>query len=255
MKKQEIQKPYYIPVFFETNSISAEKLVGGILFFIDEKIIFRYAENKIQASVLLGNIGSAKLIRAAMENLAEKVQSQKEFFSPQYMDYLHRYSNGLIQFGQAQRILLSLKDFDFFARKFLGEKIDLKRLVFDKLKSLNRQDNQLILGDILLQKNKKPYKVLCQNSEKTVILQVINLDNSIETARKQLRQYALFVKDYALSNKHFALLTQKFQGGYQEEIMTWFKAQVPECQIISVDELDDFIHSKLLPLGFAPRGE
>ncbi|GAB4479943.1 MAG: hypothetical protein OHK0057_32810 [Thermoflexibacter sp.] len=54
---------YYIPIYFQTNSYSAEKLVGGILFFSLEQVLLRIAENKIKATAQIGNASSALVIR------------------------------------------------------------------------------------------------------------------------------------------------------------------------------------------------
>jgi len=241
MKTQTTHTPYYIPIFFETNSYSAEKLVGGILFFCGQEIVFRYAEHKIQASVKLGNIGSATLIRETMENLAQKIQSQKELFNPHYLDYLHRYSNGLIQFGQAKRIVISLADFDSFASKFLGEKTNLMKVVYQELEKILKDEQSSILGGFLEQATQKKYKVVYQKQDKTKVLQAINLENTFETARRNLRNYAQIIRDFPDKTTQFALLTQEPQAEYQQQLIRDFKQQNSHCQLLTLADLEFYI--------------
>lgn len=240
---KQINTSYYVPIFFETNPYSAEKLVGGILFFAEKQVLFRYAENKIKASVQIGNLGSAKMLRQTMKTLAEKVRTQKELFNPDYLEYLRRYSNGLIQFGAPNRILLAVSDFEEFATKFLGEKINLNQLVYQKLATIENIEQGAKVKATIEVSPTKPYKVILKTHSQNFVLQALSLENSFETARKHFIQYANIIKKYP--NTEFALITQNAQSEYQKQILQLFGQEVPHCTVLTMSELVDFVQNKI----------
>ena len=240
---KEIHASYYIPVFFETNSYSAEKLVGGILFFAEKQVLFRYAENKIKASVQIGNLGSAQMLRQTMKTLAEKVKTQKELFNPAYLEYLRRYSNGLIQFGEPNQILLSVEDFEEFAIKFLGEKNNLSQLVYQKLSTIKNLEKQASIKTNIEISPNNQYKVVLKTHTQSFVLQTLSLENSFETARKNFIQYTNIIKKYP--NIEFALITQNAQSEYQKQILQNFEKEVPQCKVLYLTELVDFVRNKV----------
>lgn len=180
---------YYVSIYFQTNSYSAEKLVGGILFFSSEQILLKVAENKIKATAQIGNADSVTIIRQAIKMLLEKTKSQKELFTPQYLEYLHNYSNGIVQFGEAKPISLSARNFDDFAFKFLGEKINFHQTVNQKLQSIKGFSDKIAVPySFQVSFLKKLYKVTLKISiskQETFILQSINFQNSIKVVQKK----------------------------------------------------------------------
>jgi hypothetical protein len=238
---------YYIPIFFQTNSYSGEKLVGGILFFSSDHILIKIAESKIKATTQIGSIDGTMMIRQTMQMLVEKLQNNKQLFTNQYLEYLHHYSNGVVQFGEPKPIHLSLQAFDDFASKFIGEKSNLQNIVNQKLNNIEKLLEKTDVPYIFhFSSWRKPYKVhlkLSKNSQANFILQSITFQNTSKTIHRHLNLYEKAMKEIekcANGKNSFALVIQKpIDSEAKEILLNNFKTKNPQCEIIDLRELDE----------------
>jgi len=238
---------YYIPIYFQTNSYSAEKLVGGILFFSSAEVFLKVAENKIRATTRIGNAESGIIIRQTIRMLSEKIESQKQLFTRQYLEYLRNYSNGIVQFGEMKPLSLPTDKFDDFAFKFLGEKINLHQVVNQKLSSAHiLLENAAIPYIFHFSSSQKTYKLhlkLSTHQGNNFILQSINLQNTYQTVRKQLRLYERAMREMLKKENDknkFALVIQKQMEEEEKiDLLSNFKIRNPHCEIIELHKLDN----------------
>ncbi len=238
---------YYIPIYFQTNSYSAEKLVGGILFFSSEQILLKIAENKIKATAQIGNTNSALVIRQTIRMLLEKIESQKHLFTYQYLEYLHNYSNGVVQFGEAKPLYLSVQKFGDFAFKFLGERMNFHTIVSQKVNNI-KEFSEKIVSPYIFQAPflKKSYKVVLKisiNKQEIFMLQSIDFQNSMRTIKENLYMYGKVIKGLekqAIGKNKFALVVQKPTEDEQKQtLLNDFQIKNPNCEIIDLNVLDE----------------
>ena len=105
-------KNFLSTIYIETNSATAEKISIGLIVVTEHKVFFKYSKNKLKiAEKLLGN-SIENLVKFSLNSIKEKVtitnadlakQSQKlfspvSFFTDEYIKYLNRYSQGLLQY-------------------------------------------------------------------------------------------------------------------------------------------------------------
>lgn len=105
-------KNFLSTIYIETNSATAEKISIGLIVVTEHKVFFKYSKNKLKiAEKLLGN-SIENLVKFSLNAIKEKVtitnadlakQSQKlfspvSFFTDEYIKYLNRYSQGLLQY-------------------------------------------------------------------------------------------------------------------------------------------------------------
>ena len=105
-------KNFLSTIYIETNSATTEKISIGLIVVTEHKVFFKYSKNKLKiAEKLLGN-SIENLVKFSLNAIKEKVtitnaelakQSQKlfspvSFFTDEYIKYLNRYSQGLLQY-------------------------------------------------------------------------------------------------------------------------------------------------------------
>src|SRR4051812_32951801 len=105
-------KAFIAPIYFQTNSISSEKLTGGLLLFSKKKNWLAFSDAKILMAEKLGGSDIKKLLDHTIALFENKIQqtndsiatNDKELFdlsqtvTDQYISYLSKYSKGIIQF-------------------------------------------------------------------------------------------------------------------------------------------------------------
>lgn len=122
-------KTFFSIVSIQTNPISTEKVVMGVLAITKNEIYFDYSKSKLglldklaPAKVGIGIMAKNTLQqikqKVAEENKAlikgqTKLQFEKSIFSKDYISYLNKYNNGILHFSEPASL-----PFDFTAEKF-----------------------------------------------------------------------------------------------------------------------------------------
>lgn len=122
-------KTFFSIVSIQTNPISTEKVVMGVLAITKNEIYFEYSKSKLglldklaPAKVGIGIMAKNTLQqikqKVAEENKAlikgqTKLQFEKSIFSKDYISYLNKYNNGILHFSEPASL-----PFDFTAEKF-----------------------------------------------------------------------------------------------------------------------------------------
>ncbi len=132
-------KVFIAPIYFQTNSISSEKLTGGLLLYSTKKSWLAFSEEKMTVAGKLGGLDLKKLLEHTLNLFQNKIekdnQSTKkgtdELFefgqglTDQYLVYLSKYSKGVIQFAPPKPIAIEPSDTAFakLFEMYVGEKL------------------------------------------------------------------------------------------------------------------------------------
>ncbi|WP_140487386.1 hypothetical protein [Flavobacterium sp. GSA192] len=122
-------KTFFSIVSIQTNPISTEKVVMGVLAITKNEIYFDYSKSKLG---LLDKLAPAKvgigiMAKNTLQQIKQKVgeenkalikgqtklQFEKSIFSKDYISYLNKYNNGILHFSEPASL-----PFDFTAEKF-----------------------------------------------------------------------------------------------------------------------------------------
>lgn len=123
-------KTFFSIVSIQTNPISSEKLVMGVLAITENEIYFDYSKSKLGLLDKLAptKIGIGSMAKNALQQIKQKVaetnkaltkdQQQlvfaKSIFSKDYISYLNKYNNGILHFTEPASL-----PFDFTNEKFM----------------------------------------------------------------------------------------------------------------------------------------
>ena len=126
---------FITPLFIQTNPLSLEKIVFGLLGVSEQAVYFHMSDHKLSVAEQLLGKPVLQFIKSSLSNLRETVkQHNKAFkqelfgkvlsaFNASYVNTLSQYSNGLLQFGESMPVAggLSRTQFIDLYEKFVGE--------------------------------------------------------------------------------------------------------------------------------------
>jgi len=129
---------FIAPLYVQTNPLSLEKIVFGLLAVSDRAVFLHVSKHKLQVAEQLLSTSLTKFINASLSPLRQKVaeynkevkDAEKTLFAPgpnvfnqQYIYSLSQYSRGLIQFGEPLAVAgeLTRPLFAELYEKFIGE--------------------------------------------------------------------------------------------------------------------------------------
>jgi hypothetical protein len=122
-------KTFFSIVSIQTNPISSEKVVMGVLAITENEIYFDYSKSKLALLDKLAptKVGIGIMAKNSLQQIKQKVdeanktlikgQQQlvfgKSIFSKDYISYLNKYNNGILHFSEPASL-----PFDFTTEKF-----------------------------------------------------------------------------------------------------------------------------------------
>lgn len=122
-------KTFFSIVSIQTNPISSEKVVMGILAITENEIYFDYSKSKLGLLDKLApsKIGIGSMAKYTLQKIKQKVTEankaiakdqlqlvfEKSIFSKDYIYYLNKYNNGILNFSEPASLPL-----DFTSEKF-----------------------------------------------------------------------------------------------------------------------------------------
>ena len=123
-------KTFFSIVSIQTNPISSEKVVLGVLAITENEIHFDYSKSKLGLLDKLAptKVGIGSMAKNALQQIKQKVAEankvltkdqqqlvfEKSIFSKDYISYLNKYNNGILHFSEPASL-----PFDFTAEKFM----------------------------------------------------------------------------------------------------------------------------------------
>lgn len=126
---------FIAPLFIQTNPLSLEKIVFGLLGVSDQAIYFHTSDHKLSVAEQLLGKPILQFVKTSLRSLRETVKQQNKAFkqdlfgkamsafNASYINTLSQYSNGLLQFGEPMPVAggLSRTQFADLYEKFVGE--------------------------------------------------------------------------------------------------------------------------------------
>jgi hypothetical protein len=122
-------KTFFSIVSIQTNPISSEKVIMGVLAIAENEIYFDYSKSKLGLLDKLAptKIGIGIMAKNALQQIKQKVVEankaiaidqkqlvfEKSIFSKDYISYLNKYNNGILHFSEP-----AILPFDFTKEKF-----------------------------------------------------------------------------------------------------------------------------------------
>ncbi len=121
-------------IYLQTNSVSGEKIAVGLLGISEKEIFFQSSDHKLKLAAKLSIPDVAKHAEYSFELIKNKVhEANKEFknnslfhspskFNKEYIEYLNKYSQGLLQFDMPKAFAANLdkKSFKQLYQQFVG---------------------------------------------------------------------------------------------------------------------------------------
>lgn len=134
-------KTFFSIISIQTNSFSLEKVVVGLLAITENEIYFEYSKNKLQLLDKLApsHHGISQFAKKSLQQIKNKVvetnqvnhQEQQKIsyttsvFSKEYIDYLSKYSNGVLSFSKPEGLpeAFTYAAYEKYFYNFVGEVI------------------------------------------------------------------------------------------------------------------------------------
>ncbi len=270
-------KAFYSILYFQSNSFSEEKVAGGLLVVSPDKVWFSIHEGKLDIVAKLVNEHVKDQLRATLKNIKKFTdelnkhdstayqsalfKKPEAFFTEAYGSYLHKYSQGILQYSTPMPLNLNVdkKQFDFLFEKFIGPKkegkaidgkSDFHREVQQKLKEADLKEKVDINLKLSPQKLNGIYsdtnvRMIGKNGKITA-LQDIDFTISLELLGRQLNEWDVLV--HALNQ--FGSIKSLKQGDYnlvfnkpiahtpQEKLLNRILGSSKEFNVIALDETD-----------------
>ncbi|WP_221390320.1 hypothetical protein [Dyadobacter sp. NIV53] len=113
---------------FQTSSCSGENLAGGLLAVSDERIWFKASDFKLDIAKQLCGKDYETMLKQIIHLIENRIHNPSKesvaLFSADYITYLNRYSQGVLQFGAPKPVGLPIDDdsFNILYKKFIGER-------------------------------------------------------------------------------------------------------------------------------------
>lgn len=131
-------KTFVSPIYIQTNQYASEKIACGLLAVDSNKIYFKISNDKIDIASKLSETDIKGLVKTSLELVKNKVaQTNSKLsehqtslfeiehnFNAEYINYLSKYSSGIIQFNEPKPYNAELNQSSFIKlfEKFIGDK-------------------------------------------------------------------------------------------------------------------------------------
>lgn len=121
-------------IYLQTNTVSGEKIGVGLLAVSENEVFFQVSEHKLKIAAKLSNTDllkhaeisfaliSNKVVETNKENKSHSLIKSDSLFTKEYISYLNKYSQGLMQFGIPKQYagIIDKKVFKILFQQFIG---------------------------------------------------------------------------------------------------------------------------------------
>ncbi len=227
-------------IYLQTNSVSGEKIAVGLLAISEELILFNYSEHKLKIASKFSNLDILKHAEISFSLIKNKIaeinaESKSHFllnneslFTKEYISYLNKYSNGLMQFDMPKSYSgkIDSKIFKSLFQQFVGiweEKIPVtdKHIQFTTVikKQLNKPvfidkvDIDYTLNPLKIKGLLKPQDVtLISKNGSILAAQAIDFCTSEEVITKHTYELEIIIN--CLEKTGYNKIGKKHKGSY-----------------------------------------
>ncbi len=264
-------KTYYSIIKVVSNSLSNDSLGVGMIMSDEEKFYIKFSESKIKiAKKLLGESKNLlDFFLFQIENTVKKLNKVKEpelfigskLISSEYLSYLHKYSNNIIQFQEPKYIKEqnNSENFDKLFKLFIDKNISniiVKSKEYLKIREIVNQKLISKVKDKVHTNYKFTNKVLPNlyfNYEMDCIglngvftgAKLLDFNQSIQTVQKELSNYfafsdiLIYKHNKQIEKNNFYLISEEPQSISSKEHQLWEKMKnIEKFELIHPEESD-----------------
>ncbi|SFC61807.1 hypothetical protein SAMN05421780_107124 [Flexibacter flexilis DSM 6793] len=148
-------KAFFVPIYARIGTLSEEKLLIGFIVSADKKLWFRYSAHRLELQKkIMGNLAH-KLYKSTLKDIELAIKKEnepntalfkKKIFDADFFDYLRRYCQNIMAFGEMKSITIEQVTSEWVDRFFYPS-------LFGEIPTLPRQAT-----DSDFRKNKKRIK-------------------------------------------------------------------------------------------------
>ena len=198
-------------IYLQTNTISAEKIAVGLLALSENEIFFNVSKDKLKLASKLSTtdvlkhaelsftLVNNKVIETNKENKSHTLLKNDSLFTKEYISYLNKYSQGLIQFDMPKSYAgaIDKKIFKTLFQQFIG--------VWDESEQTENKHTQF-------------HTVIKKKLNKPVFKQKTDIDYLLDPAKIE---GLLKPQDITLISKNGNILAaQAIDFNFSEEVIT-----------------------------------
>ena len=120
--------PFISVLSFQTSVCSGENLAGGLLAVSNNKIFFKTSDFKLKIAEMI----CGQPYKTTVTNILSLIQSHidkpmaetPKVFSAEYVKYLNKYSNGVLQFSDPKQVATEIDEalFENLFLQFTGDR-------------------------------------------------------------------------------------------------------------------------------------
>lgn len=241
---------FYSIIYATIRADISEKISIGLVFVSDEKVYFRYSNNKVNLLKHLLPSGPLKSVKEGIKNIDTKFNHHKRItsntseisfnekldnreFSLPYLDYLSNYNNNLITFSKPAAIDIELNTdiFNTFYKKFVDE-INLENSISNRnqfelfrkeyFKRVIKQFNI----DVKLTSREIPNLLvpvkfdLVGKNERAVVAEFVNTESTANSIINQFNNFYSF-RDAEPNSKRFLVASEPDKKLFPEQHDLW----------------------------------
>lgn len=275
-------KSFISPIYFQTNSISSEKLTGGLLLSSDKKNWLAFSKEKISIAEKLSGQDIKSLLDHTLSLLKNKLSNVNNLietgknqlfelnhnFSEEYLSYLNRYSKGVIQFSKPKPIALIPSDEEFknLYELFVGEPLFMEskkvktssfysklKLKLDVPGLVEKADIDYTIDPNSVRGILKPAQItLITKNGAIEALQAIDFSNSTKTVVDHIYEFEIIAKHLSEFGKNKNLKNGKYNvvinsptpGSDQEKLLNNFlESSKNTFAILEIDEVSKIVEN------------
>jgi len=273
---------FYSIIRFVSNQWSSENIAVGLLVVSGEKLFFKISDRKLRLAKSL-DANAQKLLKFSVSQLQDFVEGEKKIIRESnytklpleksklnhaFVERLHRYSKGILQFSSPELINKTFDEASFL--KYFGKMVDDSAQVANKKEQASRFKKNIerklykplrdkVDVDYSLKKNTLPELYFDYRLENIgvngAIIASASVDlnhDRIDTLQKQLAEYEtvvdrlkLFAQQKGIGSEHnFFLIADPYKGTTisNQELDALLKRGIHnKFQRITTAELDEIV--------------
>jgi len=241
-------KTHYSVISASIRPEIGERIAIGLLLVGSEKIIFRFSKNKVNVLKELINDNAFKFLKESLKQITNMVDMEEikvntlftqlefinSFFTENYLEYLNRYSNNLLNFTAPKIIELPATEELFISlfKKYIDESVyavdtskvrtfdTVKADFFPRFEKYYNLEQELTPGDF--PSLPMPIKIdIIGKNDGIVYAQIIDLERILYHIRNDIGVLAILSQTYKKKAEKFVISNEPDKKNYPKQHQTW----------------------------------
>lgn len=276
-------KSFFVPIYIKLGKLSEEKLLVAIIMVTPNKVWIKYSQKRIQLTSQVINVEYAHLAKEVLEQVQSKVNevnltlsktdelqyNSSRIFNFEYFEYLKKYSQNTLVFGDIEIFNFQNSPFGFegLYESIMNEKIELIKTVKTSfhtkikanLKASGIEDKADIAYTLTTKQLTGLYNdmtvTLISKNGSILVAEAIDFNNSIPALTNSLNAFEVLISSLNQFSKQHKLKTANYNivnsipavGSEQEKLLNnIFKNKKELYNVVpedSIAEITDKIKS------------